>query len=102
MSHNPMGSPLRNSAGRRRAGLLPVRLSTSVLNEYDDRCPECVPQWLRNVPAGVYWLERSDAEAMHADAVFNADAKGGPEDMPAGTRAAYRALAAQLAKLLGA
>jgi hypothetical protein len=95
---NPMGSSLRTAAGKRAAGLIPVRLSATILNEYDTRCPEFVPEWLRNVEAGTYWLDQPTAQALYDDARFNADAKNGPEEMDAGTRSAYRALTVQLSR----
>jgi hypothetical protein len=93
-----MGNSLRTAAGKRAAGLIPVRLSATILNEYDTRCAECAPEWMRGGAAGTYWLDQPTAQALYDDARFNADTKNGPEEMDAGTRSAYRALAAQLAK----
>lgn len=97
MFTNPMGTRL-TSHRLSAMGLVPVRLSATILNEYDTRCPEFVPEWIRNNTPKTFWMEAEVAQALHDDARFNADAKSGPEEMPAGTRSAYRALAVQLAR----
>lgn len=74
-----------------------VRISATIVDEYASRCPDHIPEHL-NRP-GVHTLTLAQAHQVRNDAVFNADAKEGPEFMPPGTRAAYRALAAQLANL---
>lgn len=84
------------------AGLVPVRISRSIIDEYAGRAVFGGDDEYPLVPstAGVHLLPRTTVQAMLDDAIFNGDAAGGPEQMPAGTRRAYRALAVQLRALL--
>lgn len=84
------------------AGLVPVRISRTIVDEYCGRAVFGGDGEYPLVPssAGRHLLPRATAQAMLDDALFNGDAAGGPEEMPAGTRRAYRALAGQLRALL--
>jgi hypothetical protein len=83
-------------------GLMPVRVSATIVDEYVGRAvfggdadyPFVAPK------AGVHLLPRETVQAMFDDAKFNADAACGPEEMPGGTRRAYRSLVKQLGALL--
>lgn len=89
-------------APAQRTGLVPVRISRTIVDEYCGRAVFGGDGEYPLVPAsaGVHLLPRATAQAMLDDAIFNGDAASGPEEMPAGTRRAYRALARQLCALL--
>ncbi|CAE6821480.1 hypothetical protein R70006_06220 [Paraburkholderia domus] len=89
---------------RQSAGHVSVRISAAIQNEYDTRAvfgggDEEWPEVPRT--PGCHALPRATAQAMLDDALFNGDSRHGPEEMPGGTRRAYRALAEQLQTLLG-
>lgn len=80
-----------------------VKLSSTMCFEYDTRGvfgPDD-PEW-PEVPAkpGRMTLPWSTAVAMLDDAEFNGDSRHGPEEMPPGSRQAYRALAKQLRRAM--
>ncbi|KAF1003857.1 MAG: hypothetical protein GAK28_04320 [Luteibacter sp.] len=77
-----------------------VRISAAIDNEYANRAPDFLP--LDKLDIGVCELTLAEAREVLADAEFNADIKGGPEEMPGGTRRAYAALVKQLCKAIAA
>ncbi|MBU9200347.1 hypothetical protein KTD31_03140 [Burkholderia multivorans] len=82
--------------------LVRVKVSAAIANEWlgrgiNDVIPD-LPQY--GPTAGVLQVRTSVANEILADCEFNGDSKGGPEEMPAGTRRAYRAPAKQLRESL--
>lgn len=85
--------------------LLPVHLSPAIIAEYDQRCVftgnSDDDPFVPTTP-GTHRLPRATLEAMLADAEHQGNLGGdGVEDMPAGTRRAYRCLHKQLSLRLG-
>lgn len=70
-----------------------VRITSTMAEQYMDRCPEGIPERLKT--SGDHDLDEAEAREVRADAEFMADAKNGPEIMSIGLRSAYRALARQ-------
>jgi hypothetical protein len=71
-----------------------VTISQTMRNEFWSRMPDHIPEVLFEV--GRHSITEGEARTVLADAEFNADPENGPEDMPAGIRRAYIALAKQL------
>ena len=81
----------------------PVKISATIANEWISRgirdvIPD-LPDW--NCNGCVLQLPLGVAREVLSDCEFNGDHRSGPEEMPPGTRKAYRALAEQLRKLPG-
>ena len=73
-----------------------LRISATIDNEYDDRCPSFLP--LHKLRTGRCDLTLEEARAVLADAEFNSDrtcVDVGPYAMPLAVFNAYRALARQ-------
>ena len=68
-----------------------IRISPAIANEFIGRAV-----FEQFHAAGYYNVSWHELKLLRADAEFNADAKSGPEHMPAGARLAYRGLAQQL------
>lgn len=83
-----------------RVVLVRVRISAAIDNEYATRLPDSLP--LDKLDIGVCELTLAEAREVLADAEFNADIKGGPQEMPRGTRRAYAALVKQLRTAIAA
>lgn len=91
---NPMGNSLRTAAGKRAAGLVPVRLTPCVMDDHKRRMPDKLPEWMREGDAGTYWFDKATAQAFYDTARSLMGCAG----LTLGTRAAYRALVVQLSK----
>lgn len=83
-------------------GQLRVKISAAMANEWDSRA---ITDVIPDLPAYEYsgcvlTVPVSVAREILADCEFNGDAKRGPEEMPGGTRRAYRAMAKQLREAL--
>lgn len=77
--------------------MIRVRISATIADEYESRCPECIPERIRC--AGTHDLSPAEAEQVLLDARWNSDrtcVDVGPYAMPLSTFNAYRALAAQM------
>lgn len=78
-----------------------IKVTTTIANEYDTRCPEDIPEAVR--AAGMHEVDESTARAMLADAEFNSDPKAqdvGRYGMPLPVFNAYKALATQIRSAL--
>lgn len=77
-----------------------VRISATIDNEYENRCPDYLP--LHKLHEGLCELTIDEARAVLADAEYNSDLDAvdvGPYGTPLPVFNAYRALAKQLRKL---
>lgn len=79
-----------------------IKVSSTIADEWSTRAIHDV---IPNVPefdyAGGELVVTTDvAREILADCDFNADRRAGPEEMPIGTRRAYRAMAEQVRKAL--
>ena len=77
---------------------LRVKVSAAIANEWSNRAiTDVIPDLPEFDYRGcVLTVSISVAREILADCQFNGDAKRGPEEMPSGTRRAYRAMATQL------
>ena len=72
-----------------------IRISATIDNEYENRCPEGMPE---NIGEGLNDLTIEEARWVLSDAEYNCDPKAqtvGPYDMPLPVFNAYKALAKQ-------
>jgi hypothetical protein len=83
---------------------LRLRVSATIADEWVSRCIMDVIPELPDFYHGrcVLTVSPNVARQILADCEFNEDAKSGPEEMPGGTRRAYRAMATQLREALSA
>ena len=75
-----------------------VKITGTIANEYMDRCPEDIPEHIRD--EGVFTLDTDTARAVLADAEFMGDTRNGPEEMRPAVRRAYQCLAENIRKAL--
>jgi hypothetical protein len=79
-----------------------IRISSTIANEWDTRAITDVVPGLADLNGyqGTHDMSPDLAREVLADCIFNGDSKSGPEEMPAGARRAYRALADQIRQAL--